>query len=122
MFLPFRSIDIIDKLYPKKLAPVSPINVFAGLKLNGKNPKVAPDKADIRIIAAISAPFKAKIIRSDTVDIPDIPADRPSKPSIKFIAFVTPTIQQIVNNIDIISGNSFICKNGIVTCSILIPP
>jgi len=70
MFLPFRSIDIIAKLYPKKLAPVSPIKVLAGLKLKGKKPKVAPAKADTNIIAAKSAPFKAKIIKSDTVDIP----------------------------------------------------
>ena len=27
------TMDIIDKQYPKKLDPVSPINVFAGLKL-----------------------------------------------------------------------------------------
>ena len=38
----------------------------------------------------------ASFKNNDTADITDIPADSPSKPSIKFIAFVTPTIQQTV--------------------------
>ena len=36
------NIDVIAIQYPKKLDPVSPINVFAGAKLNGKNPTNAP--------------------------------------------------------------------------------
>ena len=36
------SIDTIDKVKPIKFEPISPINVFAGLKLNGRKPDSAP--------------------------------------------------------------------------------
>ena len=44
------NIEITDKQYPKKLEPVSPINVLAGLKLYGKNPTKEPPNAVIKII------------------------------------------------------------------------
>ena len=37
------NIDITAKQYPKKFDPTSPINVFAGLKLNGKKPDTVFD-------------------------------------------------------------------------------
>ena len=49
---------------------------------------------------SIKAIFKAKIISSETHDINAIPEDKPSKPSIKLIAFVIPTIHIIVATID----------------------
>ena len=97
------NIDIIDNENPKKFDPVSPINVFAGAKLNGKNPTNAPANAVINTIDINGEPFNTNIINNDTADITDIPDDNPSNPSIKLIAFVTPIIHPIVITIDIIS-------------------
>lgn len=66
-------------------------------KLNGKNPTNAPANAVINNIDIIGEPLSKKIINKDIADITDIPDDNPSKPSIKFIAFVIPTIQPNVN-------------------------
>ena len=91
------NIDIIESEYPKKLEPVSPINVLAGLKLNGKNPVKAPAHAVISIIAITGESFNENIISKDRHDINDIPDDKPSNPSIRLIAFVIPTIHPIVS-------------------------
>lgn len=71
------NIDIIDNEYPKKFEPVSPINVLAGVKLNGKNPTKEPAKAAINIIDTKGDPLSTNIINNDTADITDIPADKP---------------------------------------------
>ena len=97
MFLQLRKIDIIASENPKKLEPVSPINVLAGLKLNGKNPTIAPPKAVISKIAISGELLSVNIINSEIHEISVIPEDNPSKPSIKLIAFVIPIIQQTVN-------------------------
>ena len=92
-----RSIDITAKENPKKFDPVSPMNVFAGLKLNGKNPTIEPANAVINNIAINGDDgFKINIIIREKQEIKVIPDDNPSNPSIKFIAFVIPTIQPIV--------------------------
>ena len=70
------------------------MNVLAGLKLYGKNPTIAPAKAVIRIIAIIGDWFIVNTIIREKHDINVIPDDRPSKPSIRLIAFVMPTIQK----------------------------
>ena len=62
---------------PKKFEPVSPIKVFAGAKLNGKNPTKAPASAVINKMEINGEPFNTKIIISETADITDIPADKP---------------------------------------------
>ena len=54
-------------------------------------------------------------------DISAIPDDNPSKPSIKFIAFVIPTIHITVTIIDISFANSMFCTNGISAGLICIP-
>lgn len=89
-------IDITANENPKKLDPVSPINVLAGLKLNGKNPTIEPASAVINNIAIKGEAFKVNIINSEKHEIRVIPEDNPSNPSIKFIAFVIPTIHPIV--------------------------
>ena len=114
-------MEITAKLYPKKFDPVSPINVFAGLKLNGKNPVNAPANAVIRSIAIIGASLSENIINKDKQDIKEIPDDNPSNPSIKLIAFVIPTIQATVNIDEKASLNPIWLKNGIFICSIFIP-
>ena len=96
MFLLLRKIEITARENPRKLEPVSPINVFAGLKLYGKNPIIAPANAVIKIIAISGDSFNENIINKDKHDINDTPEDNPSKPSIKLIAFVIPTIHPTV--------------------------
>ena len=115
------NIDITANENPKKFEPVSPINVFAGVKLNGKNPTSAPARAVINTIEINDDPFNTNITNNDIADIIDIPEDNPSSPSIKFIAFVTITIHAIVINTDVISCISGKFKNGSVIPSILIP-
>ena len=89
-------MEIIDKQYPKKFEPVSPIKVLAGLKLYGKKPTNEPHNAVIKIIEIIGEPLSEKIIKSDTQEIIEIPVDKPSNPSIKFSALVIHIIQQTV--------------------------
>ena len=43
------NIDITASVNPKNCDPTSPMNVFAGLILNGINPKIAPPKQAINI-------------------------------------------------------------------------
>ena len=115
------SIDTTANINPKKFDPVSPINVLAGEKLNGKNPTNAPASAVISTIDINDEPFNTNIINNDIADITDIPDDKPSNPSIKFIEFITPTIHIIVTIIEKASFNPTLYKNGISKCSILIP-
>ena len=112
---------MIDNENPKKLDPVSPINVFAGAKLNGINPIKAPANAVTNNIAIIGDSFNTNIINNEIADITDIPDDNPSKPSIKLIAFVTPTIHPIVKIIENHSFISGVAKKGTVISSILTP-
>lgn len=89
-------MEIMASENPKKLEPTSPINVLAGLKLNGKNPTIAPPNAVISKTAISGDLFKVKIISSDIHEISVMPDDKPSKPSIKLIALVMPIIQPMV--------------------------
>ena len=111
----------MDNENPKKFDPVSPINVLAGAKLNGKNPTNAPASAVISSIATIGESFNTNMINNEIADITDIPDDKPSKPSIRLMAFVTPTIQITVMIIENISCISIVFKNGNVISSILMP-
>ena len=54
-------IETVARTKPKKLEPVSPINVLAGLKLYGKNPISPPNKATVRISGSSLDPFNIKI-------------------------------------------------------------
>ncbi len=77
------NIDIIEREKPKKLEPVSPKNVLAGLKLKGINPVSAPASAVISNIEIRGDSFKEKIISNEKHEMIPIPADKPSNPSIK---------------------------------------
>lgn len=97
------------------------IKVFAGAKLNGKNPTNAPAIAVINKIDISGEPFNTNIINKDTADITEIPADNPSSPSIKLMALVTPTIHPIVKIMENASLSSGVAKNAGVISSILMP-
>ena len=64
--------------------------------MNGKNPTIAPANAVINTIAISGELFNENIISNDKHDIKQTPEESPSNPSIRLIAFVIPTIQQIV--------------------------
>src|SRR3972149_2503170 len=80
---------------PKKRLPESPINILAGLKLKNKKPVNAPKRDNI-IIVIIAGPNNRESTAITPQVAAHIPAARPSKPSIRFIALVIPTIQRIV--------------------------
>ena len=107
---------------PKKFEPMSPINVLAGLKLNGKNPTIAPPSAAINKIAINGDWLSVNIISNEKQDIKVIPDDKPSKPSIKLMAFVIPIIQQTVRIYENQSLSQILSsKNGKLIFSIRIP-
>jgi len=107
---------------PKKFDPVSPIKVFAGVKLNGKKPTIAPANAVISKIEIKDDSFNVNIINNEKQDINVIPEESPSKPSIKFIAFVIPIIQPIVIIYEIQSYKKILLSiKGMFIFSILTP-
>mgnify|MGYP003489307284 CR=1 FL=1 len=91
--------DRTEIMNPRNMAPVSPINILAGKKLYFKNPNVLP--ANTRAISAtnISPILKTAIPAMVSSAIVETPPANPSNPSIKFMAFVIPTIQSTVNGI-----------------------
>ena len=118
-------IDNVASINPKNVEPVSPINIFAGLKLNGKNPKHEPISA-IPKIAIEYSPTLIDINTSDIDIIADTPAANPSRPSIKFTAFVMNTIHITVSVTESHSGSTqyglSLRKFGFVNTSIFISP
>ena len=78
--------------------PVSPINTFAGCKLNIKNPNTAP----ITILPNIEISVKLyciPIIVKQVIIIAETLDESPSIPSVKFIALVVANITTIANGI-----------------------
>ena len=83
---------------------------------------MAPANAVINMIAISGDSFSANIISKDIHEINVIPDDNPSNPSIKFIAFVIPTIQPTVSTKLKTSFNiTLFSLNGIVKLSIKTP-
>ena len=104
------------------MEPVSPIKVFAGLKLKGRNPTILPVNAVINIIAINGEPFNANTISRDKQEISVTPEDKPSNPSIKLMALVIPIIQQTVKTYEKTSPITILPSvNGSDISSILIP-
>ena len=89
------SKERIDKANPRKYDPLSPISIFAGLKLYLRNPKLAPVN-EAHIIANSTWPFIKLIKNTPKEKINEVPEANPSKPSIQFIELVIPTIQKEV--------------------------
>ena len=80
-------------------------------------------KSHIKLLLIIDIngePLSENIISKDIQDIIDIPVDKPSKPSIKFKAFVIPTIQATVRTSYAHSGKK-LSINSTSILSILIP-
>ena len=47
-------IDKTESVYPRNIAPVSPIKIFAGFALYGKKPRHAPHSAAVRRAVCVS--------------------------------------------------------------------
>ena len=87
--------DNIDNVNPKNSAPQSPIKTFARGKLCGKNPITAASKKNEEIVISICPKLEATIQRhSDS--LAQIPAARPLRPSIIFVALVIKIIQSAI--------------------------
>ena len=91
------AIDNVANKKPENNAPESPINIFAGLKLNVKNASIDPArinaiKAVIGCAGVIATAIKAKVIELTEITEPA----KPSTPSIKLTALEIPTIHNIV--------------------------
>ena len=81
-------IDIVASKNPANNAPLSPIKIFAGLKLKVKNASIEP--ARIKPIKALIGFGGDKVIaRTASVIALTVTTEpaRPSTPSIKFTAF-----------------------------------
>lgn len=76
-------------------APLSPKKIVAGWKLKNKKPSNAPI-SKLQIIMINTFPCNIAMKPMVVKPITDTPDAKPSKPSIKFIAFVIATIHIIV--------------------------
>ena len=94
----FKYKAIPDITPPKSNEPVSPINTFAGCKLNIKNPKTTPITA-LPNMDSSSIPATIPIIVKQVIIIADTLDESPSIPSVKFTAFVAPNITTIAKGI-----------------------
>ncbi|MNP19343.1 hypothetical protein D3C76_1118650 [compost metagenome] len=92
--------DNIARQKPRNNAPESPIKILAGWKLKYRKPKMLPS-SNRHSNTTIVFPIMKAITAIVPIAIADTPAASPSKPSIKLMAFVTPTIHKIVKGIAI---------------------
>ncbi len=84
--------DVTASMYPNNSEPVSPMKIFAGLKLKGRNPREAP-AIIAHCITIKSCPNLAAVNKRVVAAMLATPEARPSSPSIKFMVFVIPTNQ-----------------------------
>lgn len=90
-------IDIVASKNPENNAPLSPINIFAGLKLYVKNASIEPAKINpIKALIGLGGVIATAIIAKVTAFTVTTEPAKPSTPSIKFKAFEIPTIHSIV--------------------------
>ena len=68
---------------PKKREPVSPMKIFAGFRLNAKNPKAPPARVAAARVKLILSVFRA-MKRKKTPITPETDEASPSIPSVKF--------------------------------------
>ena len=94
----FKYSAIAEITPPKSSEPVSPINTFAGCKLNIKKPKIVPittlPNTDIS-----GCPNNIPIIVKQVIIIALTLDAKPSIPSVRLIAFVVAKITTIANGI-----------------------
>jgi len=88
---------------PRTWLPASPMNTRAGWVLKRRNPRIAPAwiSATVTTVESpLDAPSSATALRHSST----MPPARPSRPSDRFTAFVTPTRNTKVRTTDTSSG------------------
>ena len=93
------------------------MKIFAGLVLKGRNPRHEPARIAVSSALEVSA-MVSVTSSSDSEQIADTPHDRPSSPSMRLMALVSPTIQKIVTGISSHPSVKYVPKklmNSIVT-------
>lgn len=101
-------------LLRRRSEPVSPMNIFAGCRLNIKNPKHAPHSTQPNTVIS-SMPYLAAMTDRHAIIIIEMDAPNPSIPSVRFTAFVAASITNIANGIYISTGiGSSIFSIGII--------
>ena len=110
----FRYIAITDTAPPSRSEPVSPINIFAGCKLNNKNAKHIPIKlAPNTTISFTPVTIPITVKQVNIIVVTDVL--NPSIPSVKFIALVVASITTIENGIyNHIGIVTVVFANGII--------
>ncbi len=111
--LPGRSVTQIERsaiTYPKNMLPESPMKIEAWGRLNNQKPSVTPTNTKIKMSREYWPCHKQSIPKHANAIITK-PLAKPSKPSIKLIAFITPTIHKIVIGQDQ-GPRLMICKTG----------
>ena len=73
---------------PSAKDPVSPINTWAGWKLKNRKPASAPIKAMLKNVTDVGPPLYNVIIAKNPNTKREEPPHRPSRPSVRFTAFV----------------------------------
>ena len=84
-------IEISARTYPKNMLPESPMKIEACGRLNAKKPSVTPINTNIKISSEYWTCQMQSIPKQTKATTAEQPAN-PSKPSIKLIEFITPTI------------------------------
>ena len=82
----------------KSNEPVSPIITLAVCKLNTKNPKHAPTTTPPNTVISFMSSIIATTVKNVIIIAQTLLAS-PSTPSVKFTAFVVPSITNIANGI-----------------------
>ncbi len=94
-------IPIMLTIKPINILPVSPIKIFAGLKLYLKNPRQDPARAmDKEAIKNCLSKLERRKKKKEAIAA--IPTDKPSILSNRLKAFVIPTTHRNVNGISIL--------------------
>src|SRR5205814_6009621 len=87
----------VAKTNPKKRLPVSPRKIVAGEKLNRRNPSNAPASVMDRMQTKW-LPWINETTKTERVTKKEIPAAKPSNPSIRLNELVIATIQNTVRS------------------------
>ena len=106
----FKYNAIPDITPPKNNEPVSPINTLAGYILNIKNANTAPITIAPNTTISFTPSIVAIIVKHVIIIVHTL-GDKPSIPSVKFIALVAPNNTNIANGIYAYIGIVIYCFN-----------
>ena len=123
--------DAINR--PTRSAPASPMNIFAGCQLNGRNPAHAPIRMALMSAARLkNSDWRDRLVmmklytKKALFAMSTTPATRPSRPSMKLTAFITSTTTSTVRTRPSTVGTTVTPPIGTVSnctpCETRMPP